>query len=161
MTVFERLIERRHLVIPIAGLGSLLLLHFATQVWISRDREPRVFRAPPIASISPHQGIDEKQTALSAWMPVKVEEAKRPEREPRLVGVFISKAAGSRASILWTSPDGALPASFSLVSVGDVAEGWEVKTIKPRMVELARSDERRELLILNVPDQFKASASIR
>lgn len=161
MTIFQRLVERRHLVIPIAGLTFLLLLHFATQVWISRDREPRVFRAPPIVSISAHQGVDEKRTALSAWMPVKVEETKKPEREPRLVGVFISKVAGSRASIVWTSPDGALPATFSLVSVGDVAEGWEVKTIKPRMVELARGDERRELVILNVPDQFKASGSAR
>jgi hypothetical protein len=159
MNLRQKLVEKKALLAWAIVISFLFSSHFVLSIFVPRDRQIRPFVAPAVRATVAHPDFDAKRSKLLVWMPLKVEETKIPERQPRLVGVFVSKVAGVRASIQWSSPTGLPPPSYTWVSVGDVVEGWKVTAVAPRRVEIARGDQRLELLLFEV-DEGKLTSAI-
>lgn len=149
-------VDRKHLAIPVVASIVLASLHFFLLVWVPRDLVPRDFQSMTLPLLPTVSGIDEKTQALTRWMPIRTTSVSTSEREPQLLGIFISRGAGARASLVWTSSDGR-PPEYALVAPGDIVEGWEVLSIQPKQIKLRKGEELRELLIFEVDASLNAS----
>ena len=131
--------------------GALLVslgLDFHGRIWAPRDQTLRSFSPPQTPPTPVGVGKSTVEGLLSTWFPSPAvpDVQLKPEREFRLQATLISNRL-AKAVFLINATD-SQPEERVLLSVGEVIEGWTIKSIAVRKVVVTKAEQMRSLEIL-------------
>ena len=124
---------------------ATMALDFYSRIFVPREPELRVWRAPAPVTIFNAPDAAVVSSALTAWLPAAPVDQPKP-RDIVVQGVFTGN--GVRVAALVLRPVGTGIEERRLVSVGEQVEGWTVDSIAADSVQLSKGEERKAFKLL-------------
>lgn len=124
---------------------ATMALDFHSRIFVPREPELRVWRAPSAATSFSAPDAAVVSSALAAWLPTAAVDEPKP-RDIVIQGVFTGN--GVRVAALVLRPIGPGVEERRLVSVGEQVEGWTVESIAADFIQLSKGEERKALKLL-------------
>ena len=127
-------------------LALILLIDFATRVWVSLPETARVYSAPGAVELRPLDSLETANAKLSSWLPVSLEEKQKADREIFFRGSLMQ--VGEIRAVVSLRSSGKTDEEWVVVRTGDTVDSWTVGAVQMRELELVKGDQRRTVTLL-------------